>query len=180
MKDNWTNSFFDSFIINESSLHKLPNIRNFDEFVILANKFRNIFRNNFLNTSKVSLEQSNFFFKNLDLDASRILYAISYNQEWIGHFGLRKFKSKNIMLDNAVRFSPKGGKSLFRDINLALINHIQSFLPEHNILIMIKKGNASAFKLHTGLGFEECSQKNYNEFCVDSTEFSLMIIKANK
>ena len=176
MEHNWSASFSEIFYVNESSLHKLPNINNFDQFVFLANKYRNIFRNNFLNNARVSYEDSDSFFSNLGQDKSRILYAISYKDEWIGHFGLRFLGNKNIMLDNAIRFSPKGGRTLFKDINFELIRHLRSYLPDYNTLIIVKKGNTPALKLHQGMGFKDCSQGYYDDLSIDSLNFSIMLL----
>ena len=105
MKNNWSSSFPESFYVNESLLHKIPNINDFDQFVFLANKFRNIFRNNFVYNSPLSYEESYSFFSNLNKDNSRVWYAISYKEEWVGHFGVKDLGNKNILLDNALRFS---------------------------------------------------------------------------
>ena len=116
MNQNWSVSFPDKFDLSGSSLHKLPFIKNFDQFVTLANKFRNIFRNNFIYNESLSYDESYSFLKNLNKDHSRVWYAESFEGEWIGHFGVKSIGKKNILLDNALRFSPKGGKSFLGGI----------------------------------------------------------------
>lgn len=169
--------FPDSFNVNTASLHKVPKIKNFEDFVFLANKYRNIFRNNFLTKDYISYEQSHLFFTNLNKDYSRILYAICFEEKWVGHFGLRNLGNKNIMLDNALRFSAQGGSSLFKDINHALIKSIKFYLPNHNILIIVKKDNINALQLHEDMNFNDCSQYYYDNLSIDSKNYSIMILK---
>jgi hypothetical protein len=176
MNINWSSSFPESFLVNGCLLSRLPNIKNFERFVFLANKYRNIFRNNFLNNAQIPLEDSKIFFSNLDKDNSRILYGISYNEEWIGHFGLKLLGNKDIMLDNAIRFSAKGGKKLFRDINLELIKQVKINLVDYDIFIIIKKGNTTALNLHIGLGFTDCNKDYYDMYSIDAKGYSLMKI----
>lgn len=165
-----------TYHVGEVTLQKLPNIEDLDSFINLANKFRNIFRKNFLNQAYVPYEESNEFFSNLDSDSSRILYAISLHGTWIGHFGARYYKDKNIGLDNALRFSPIGGKDLFKKINLSLINLIRKNLPEHNILIIVDKKNTSALKLHEELNYRECSKEMYEKMSIDSSRCIMKIL----
>jgi len=177
MKNNWSSSFPESFYVNESLLHKIPNINDFDQFVFLANKFRNIFRNNFVYNPPLSYEESYSFFSNLNKDNSRVWYAISYKEEWVGHFGVRDLGNKNILLDNALRFSSKGGKSLFKDINHALIKHIRRYLPDYKILIIVKKSNTLSLKLHEDMDFKDCSESYYKKLSIDSLDYSIMILE---
>jgi hypothetical protein len=162
--------------VGKVTLQKLPNIEDLDSFIKLANKFRNIFRNHFLNQAYVPYEESYEFFCNLNYDSSRVLYAISLHGTWIGHFGARYFKDKNIVLDNALRFSPIGGKDLFKKINLSLINLIRKSLPEHNILIIVDRKNTSALKLHGELNFRECPEKMYEKMSIDSSSYIMKIL----
>lgn len=162
--------------VGEVALQKLPNIEDLDSFIKLANKFRNIFRNNFLNQAYIPYEESDEFFSNLHSDGSRILYAISLHGTWIGHFGARYFEDKNIALDNAMRFSPIGGKDLFKKINLSLIDLIRKNLPEHNILIIVDKKNTSALKLHEELNYRECPKKMYEKISIDSSSYIMKIL----
>ena len=77
MENGWSSSFPESFYVNESSLHKIPNINDFDQFVYLANKYRNIFRNNFVYNAPLSYEESYSFFSNLNKDNSRVSLSFS-------------------------------------------------------------------------------------------------------
>jgi hypothetical protein len=177
MESNWTSSFPESFYVNDSLLQKIPNIKNFDQFVFLANKYRNIFQNNYVYKGHLSYEKSYDSFFNLKKDNSRVMYAISYNEEWIGHFGLKNVGDKNILLDHALRFSAKGGKSLFKDINKALIELIGKYLPDYNILIIVKKSNKLAFNLHANMNFKDCSKIQYKKLSIDHENYSVMILE---
>jgi len=168
--------FPQKYHIGKVTLQKLPNIEDLDSFIKLANKFRNIFRNNFLNQAYIPHEESYEFFSNLNDDSSRILYAISLDGTWIGHFGARYFVDKNIVVDNAMRFSPIGGKDLFKKINLSLIDLIRKHLPEHNILIIIDKKNTSALKLQEELNYRECSKEMYEKMSIDSSSYIMKIL----
>jgi len=165
--------------IGEVKLQRLPDVEGLDSFIKLANKFRNIFRNNFLNKNYVSHKESVKFFKNLNSDNSRILYAISYNQTWIGHFGARYLDDKNIMLDNAVRFSPEGGKELFKKINLSIINLIRKHHPTNDILIIVDRKNVLSLKLHGELDYRECSKELYENLSINSENYILKVLTKN-
>jgi len=177
MEKNWSSCFPQSFYVNESLLHKIPNIEDFEKFVFLANKYRNIFRNNFVYSAPLSYDESYSFLVNLHKDNSRIWYAISYKEEWIGHFGVRHLGNKNILLDNAIRFSSNGGKTLFKDINHALIERIRNNLYDYNILIIIKKSNTLSLKLHEEMDFKDCSKAYYEDLSIESCDFSVMILE---
>tara|TARA_B110000008_G_C16805555_1_gene498523 strand:- start:108 stop:644 length:537 start_codon:yes stop_codon:yes gene_type:complete len=177
MNQNWSESFPDQFYINGSSLHRLPCIENFDEFVALSNKYRNIFRSNFQHNDPFSYDESFSFLKNLIKDNSRVWYAISFEEEWIGQFGVKYLGKQKILLDNAVRFSSKGGQSIFKDINHLLIEHIKTYLPDHNILIIVKKSNSHVMQLHEGFSFKECKKDFYEQFFIDSSSFALKMLK---
>ena len=178
MQNHWSSSFPQNFDVNESSLYQIPNINNFDQFVFLANKFRNLFRNNFSYNTPISYEESYSFLSALNKDTSRIWYAISYKEKWIGHFGVKYLGDKNILLDNALRFSPKGGKPLFTDIKNALISHIRLHLPDYNILIVIKKSNTLSLNFHADVDFKNYSEISlYNKLELDPTHFSIMILE---
>ena len=178
MNKHWSSSFPKSFEVNESSLHQIPNINNFDQFVFLANKFRNLFRNNFSYNIPLSYEESYSFLISLNKDSSRIWYAISCKEKWIGHFGVKYLGDKNILLDNALRFSPEGGKPLFTDIKNSLIRHIRLHLPECNILIIIKKSNTLSHNLHADVDFKDCSEISlYKKLELDPEYFSIMILE---
>jgi hypothetical protein len=157
--------------IEEIQLRKLPDIEDLDNFIKLANKYRNIFRNNFINSAYVPYEDSKKFFKSLNYDDSRILYAISINKTWIGHFGARHLDDESILLDNAMRFSNIGGKDLFKKINLSIINLIRKNLPFFKILIIVDRANISALKLHEELDYVECSKKIYKKMSIDSSKY---------
>ena len=156
----------------------LPFIKDFDNFVFLANKYRNIFRNNFLNTSKIELHESMIFFKSLDNDKSRLLYAISWNDIWIGHFGLRIMGSKIVLLDNAIRFSAKGGKLAFNHINNLLIDLVQKLLPDYKIIIILSRSNKAALKLHSDHEFIDCDEDVYTAFDIDISRYLIQSLNA--
>ena len=162
--------------IEEVRLQKLPEINDLEGFIKLSNKFRNIFRNNFVNNSIIPYEESHNFFSNLKLDNSRVLYAISLHNEWIGHFGARDYGNKYIVLDNAMRFSPLGGKDLFKKVNLSIINFINQYLDDHKILIVIEHNNTSALKLHEDLDFKECSKILYKKLSIDPSKYYLRVL----
>lgn len=165
--------------IEEVRLQKLPEIKDLENFIKLANKFRNIFRNNFVNNSYIPYKESHNFFSNLKLDNSRILYAISLHKEWIGHFGARDLGNKYIVLDNAMRFSPLGGKDLFKKVNLSIINFIKQNVEDHKILIIVEHNNTSALKLHEDLDFRECSKILYKKFSIDPSKYFLRVLNNN-
>ena len=179
MESNWTSSFPEYFYVNDSLLQKIPNINNFDQFVFLANKYRNIFQNNYVYKEHLPYEKSYSSFFNLNKDNSRVMYAISYNEEWIGHFGLRNVGDKNILLDHALRFSPKGGKSLFKEINHSLIEQIRKYLPDYDILIIVKKSNKLALNLQANMNFKDCSEIYYKKLLIDYVNYSVMILEKN-
>ena len=178
MQNHWSSSFPKNLEINESSLYQIPYIDNFDQFVFLANKFRNLFRNNFSYNEPFSYEESYSFLSALNKDSSRVWYAISFQEEWIGHFGVKFLGDKNILLDNALRFSPKGGKPLFTDIKNALISHIRLNLPDYNILIVIKKSNTLSLNFHADVDFQDYSEVSlYKKLDLDPAHFSIMILE---
>ena len=178
MQNHWSSSFPKNLEINESSLYQIPHIDNFDQFVFLANKFRNLFRNNFSYNEPFSYEESYSFLSALNKDSSRVWYAISFQEEWIGHFGVKFLGDKNILLDNALRFSPKGGKPLFTDIKNALISHIRLNLPDYNILIVIKKSNTLSLNFHADVDFQDYPEVSlYKKLDLDPAHFSIMILE---
>ena len=178
MQNHWSSSFPKNFEINESSLYQIPHIDNFDQFVFLANKFRNLFRNNFSYNEPFSYEESYSFLSALNKDSSRVWYAISFQEEWIGHFGVKFLGDKNILLDNALRFSPKGGKPLFTDIKNVLISHIRLNLPDYNILIVIKKSNTLSLNFHADVDFQDYPEVSlYKKLDLDPAHFSIMILE---
>lgn len=180
MKGNWASSFFENFDVDEAQLHRLPNIDDYDKFVQLANKYRNIFRDNFSYSEPLSYQESYSFLNNLGEDNSRVWYGVSFKKEWIGQFGVRNLGDNNLCLDNALRFSAKGGKDLFKAINRVLINHIRQYLPDYNILIIVKKSNKLALKLHSGFGFKDCSERFCKRLAMDPLLFSVMILDEKK
>ena len=171
--DNLIYKAYKEFHIEDAVLKKLPKIDKFEDFVKLANKYRNVFRNNFQNDSFVPYEESLTFFSNLDSDPSRALYAISIKNDWIGHFGLKLFDSKTVLLDNALRFSNKGSKDLFRKINLFFIDFILNFDSSLRIAIIIERNNLMARRLQKGLNVIEGSLEEYQNLGVDLKRFSL-------
>ena len=70
----------------------------------------------------------------------------------------------------------KGGKKLFRDINLELIKQVKINLVDYDIFIIIKKGNTTALNLHIGLGFTDCNKDYYDMYSIDAKGYSLMKI----
>lgn len=172
-------NFPDNFNIGEVSLSKIPDVDDLDGFIFLANKYRNIFRNNFLDNAYIPYENSIVFFQNLKNDSSRVLYGISLNGNWIGHFGAKDLGDNNIVLDNAIRFSPLGGRDLFKLINLSLIELIKKNLPNHNILIIVETKNISALKLHKGIDFKDCSNLFYENLSIDPSNYLIKILNKN-
>lgn len=163
----------EEFFLGDIILRKVPLIDHFEDFVYLANKYRNLFRNNFQDNSLIPYKESLSFFLNLELDSSRVLYAISMKDEWIGHFGFRILDNSSVLLDNALRFSNNGGKDLFQKINLLFIDFIFKSDPDIKIAIILERKNTNALNLHKNINFRELSDVEHQKLGVDYKKFSL-------
>jgi hypothetical protein len=66
-----------------------------------------------------------------------------------------------------------------KDINHALIEKIRKNLADYNILIIVKKPNKLALKLHADMNFKDCSEIYYKKLLIDYVNYSVMILEKN-
>ena len=131
----------------------LCNFRNFTNREILVEKlvwYRNMFRHNFLNTNRVTTESTEKYIHDVVNNTKmRVMYAVTLENTLIGVYGMKEFSGNRFLLDNAMRFSRKGGKSLFSDIGKCLISSLYEIEGHSLVFTAIKNGNKLATGLHS-------------------------------
>ena len=95
------------------------------------------------------------------------MYVITKDDELIGHYGLRFAKDNIVMLDNAVRFSPAGGRDLFPAIQSRLLGYLRNFWPDSLPSIIVKRENPFSMALHNKFMPIEFADHFYQDFCLD-------------
>jgi hypothetical protein len=121
-----------------------------DEFASKLNRYRNLFRDFFGDSSEVSLASTMLYLSNYTPERSdRRLYGIFCNDTLVGQYGLRIFQNQYILLDNAIRFSPSGPRDLFARVGALLVKAITDLEPEAFIFTAIRVGNSFAENIHS-------------------------------
>lgn len=129
-------------------------IENKKDHIKKLKKFRNLFNNFFVDTKKTTYLRTSNYLKKIENNKDHLMYCIFYKKELIGQYGLKHLGKKRIELDNAIRFSTLGGRKLFDIIQKKMFRLIRKNNKGFNILIVVKKNNLSALKLHKKFKFK--------------------------
>ena len=109
--------------------------------------YRNIFNNNFV-IKKVTFKSTKKFLLNITDFKRRKTFLVIYKKKPIGIYGVKYIKSKYFILDTAIRFENIGPKNTFKNIGKFLVKKILKFPQKKEILLVIKKDNILANKIH--------------------------------
>lgn len=147
--------------------------RDIDRLITLANKYRNLFRHNFLSSEVCSVEQTKQYFESYRHNRdTKIMYAVSVSSELVAHYGLKRFSADHVLLDNAMRFTTKGGRELLAIVQNELITLVRSLIsPDVSICLVVKKNNFSALRLHNQYNLQEFGDDEYGIFELDRSRF---------
>lgn len=145
--------------ILEGDYFRLVNYNLVDDklrFQYLLNRYRNIFRESFGDSSAVSVESTVEYLRVVEKDLrDRRLYAIYFEDSLIGQYGLRVFEGKYILLDNALRFLPNGPRKLFADVGRFLVSELLALNLNPFIFTAIRSDNINAFRIHSYGNYQE-------------------------
>jgi hypothetical protein len=109
--------------------------------------YRNIFNNNFIK-KKVTFNSTKKFLLNITDHKHRKTFLVIYKKKPIGIYGIKYIKSKYFILDTAIRFENIGPKNTFKNIGKFFVKKILKFPQKKDILLVIKKDNILANKIH--------------------------------
>lgn len=129
-------------------------IKNKQDHVKKLKKFRNLFNYFFVDTKKTTLSMTSKYLEKVSKNKGNLMYCIFYKRKLIGQYGIEYLGKKRISLDNAIRFSPLGGKELFNLIEKKLLNLIINNNLGYYILIIVNKNNFLSVNMHNKFNFK--------------------------
>ena len=126
-----------------------------DELINSFMKWRNTFNRFFVNQSKVTVQSTKHYNKNLLIaQPNRIFFGIYLDNELIGHIGLDEINSKQAQLDNVIRGKSGGHTDLIYFAEKSIIEWAFEVLKVDEINAQVLSHNSIAMLLHNRFGFK--------------------------
>jgi len=143
------NIFPSSIYISACRLIVYRDIDDKDSFIDAHVRTRNLFSDNFGDSSSVTPDSTRKFLSQFNADNdSRILYGVYYRETLIGQYGLKLLQPNAVLLDNAMRFMAIGPRGIFFDIGKWMVSHVISTYRNTRIYISVAEDNTDAMKIH--------------------------------
>lgn len=131
-------------------------------------KWRNRSMRFFKSQFNATEESTQNWLKNIQLPSNdRILFLVSFENKFVGHYGLCNITNNSAELDNALRGERGGPSDLFKWVEHTIIRFAFDELKVNKISAMVLSLNFLALRMHKDLGFKE-----NNRFPLSINEFN--------
>ena len=144
----------DGVIIGEMLPLTLKHLNN-QKIIQLLTDWRNQNMESFLSQFVATPERTSNWLKNVFFNRSdQLLFLISVDEKYVGHFGFKQLTAKDVLLDNAIRGSREGHPKLYTFAGKTLINWLVQIFSIERIYGQVLADNVPAIMMNKQIGFQ--------------------------
>ena len=157
--------FPNEFFINKNFYcKKINNKTSIKNYAKNLCKFRNYFKDYFVNTKEVTIKSTENYLNGIKKNKKKIMYLLYFKNKIIGQYGVHEWDNGFISLDGALRISREGRNDLFYKIQKKILYLLKKKIPLCLPVILCHKKNSSANKLHKKFNFRKIKKNSKLKF----------------